>query len=92
MLLEKNRSDELSGMAAKVASVHGSKDPALIELKDVVNDLLELESAEEDAEELARLLEKARALTHNFELPDWACRTVQRYFGELSSINSELSA
>lgn len=92
MALTEERRLDLLGMAVKVASVHGETDPRLIELRDVVEELAADDAGELEGETIRELLTSARRLTDDYALPDWACRTMTRYFGELAAIDRELSA
>lgn len=92
MALTEARRIDLLGMAVKVASVHGGKDAHLLELRDVVEELAGEDFGELDREQIQSLLASARKLTDGYVLPDWACRTVTRYYTELAAIDRELSS
>lgn len=87
-------------LAAKVASVHGPKDDNLRTLKDVVEELSEasvehLEGDEAHAAsrrtQLESLLERTRSLTGAYQPPEWACRTLTRYYEALAELDGALS-
>ena len=86
------RFDEIRALATKVAAVHGSRDEALVELRDVVEELVSEASEDPAHATLTELLERARALTGQYEAPAWACGTLRRLFVGLESVDAELSA
>lgn len=80
------------GLAAKVAAVHGGRDPELLKLRDVVEELASVvPEAKEDQAQLEELLVDARKLTDGYQPPVWACRTLTRFYEELAGLDQALT-
>ena len=94
----------VQGLALKVARVHGAHDPRLWELEDVVRELgeilgprldgdeaaAELAALAEDHDVVGALLDRARAVTEGFHVPDWGCASYRALGAQLAALDDDL--
>lgn len=83
---------EAQGLATKVVAVHGGREPALHDLRDILEVLAEEVRApgrpvEARHADLGALLTEARRLTNGFRPPEWACRSLVRLHAILAELD-----